>query len=208
MANALTEAQRQILQFISLSMLQSGSTPSLSEIANAFNISPTGAFYHLKALEKKGHITISRGKARSIKILDPSFNHRADILSIPLYKTMPYSDQLEEQTNSENIQLSTLLLDKDKKYFCIAMDSNQMENAGIIKGDKLIFERVSSACDNDIVAVSPGVADSCNEIMIRRLRLSRGRYELIPECDTIGALICQECHIYGILRNLVRAYER
>lgn len=207
MSSKLTARQKEILEYISLVMLKKGTPPTLMEIGETFSISPAGVFYHLKALEKKGCITLTEGKARSIIVTDPDYTSRADIISIPLFSKMPFSDELEAMSASSSLRLSTLMIRSDKSYFAIIMDSSQMENAGIRKGDTLIFECTSEAGDNDIVAVSAGPAD-VNEVLIRRLLVAGGRYELIPDCDSIGAIICQTCHIYGILRALVRNYER
>lgn len=207
MASALTARQKKILEYISLVMLKQGTPPSLRELGEEFGISPAGVFYHLRALEKKGCISLTEGKARSIMVLDPAYTSRADIVSIPLFQKMPFSDELEVMSASSVLRLSTLLVSSERKYFAVIMDSDQMENAGIRKGDTLIFEVAGTAHENDIVAVSAGPAD-VNEVLIRRLSVSPGRYELIPECDSIGAIVCQSCRIYGILRSLVRNYER
>ena len=62
MAEALTQRQKEILDFISASIVERGFPPTLREIGEHFQIRSTnGVNDHLKALEKKGHVLEQRG---------------------------------------------------------------------------------------------------------------------------------------------------
>jgi SOS-response transcriptional repressor LexA len=69
----LHQRQQDILTYIARCKLD-GEIPSVREIGRAVHISSTSVVrYHLAQLEKKGHISLDRGKARSIKLLiEPS----------------------------------------------------------------------------------------------------------------------------------------
>ena len=72
MARNLTKRQAEILEYIQEQILRSNTTPSLVEIAQKFGIrSPNGVRNHILALEKKGYITRSADKARSIQLVIP-----------------------------------------------------------------------------------------------------------------------------------------
>lgn len=52
----LTQKQKQILEFITNFVKEKNYPPSIREIADHFQITPKGAYDHLKAIEKKGFI--------------------------------------------------------------------------------------------------------------------------------------------------------
>jgi repressor LexA len=64
----ITARQAQILIFIENFIQQNDYSPSIKEIAEHFNISVKGADDHIFALENKGAIEVTRGKARTIRI--------------------------------------------------------------------------------------------------------------------------------------------
>src|SRR6478752_8579357 len=75
MADALTLRQREILDFISASIVERGFPPTLREIGEHFNIRSTnGVNDHLKALEKKGHLRREDLKSRAMRPVMPDGN--------------------------------------------------------------------------------------------------------------------------------------
>src|SRR5204863_3119711 len=72
MAEALTQRQREILEFISASIVERGFPPTLREIGEHFNIKSTnGVNDHLNALEKKGHLRREDLKSRAMRPVLP-----------------------------------------------------------------------------------------------------------------------------------------
>jgi repressor LexA len=68
MPDALTERQREILDFITASITERGYPPTLREIGEHFGIRSTnGVNDHLKALEKKGHLRREDLKSRAMR---------------------------------------------------------------------------------------------------------------------------------------------
>jgi repressor LexA len=64
----LTPRQQEVLDFIRANMALY--SPTVRQIAQQFNIrSPNGVMCHLHALEKKGLIRRTPGKARNIEVL-------------------------------------------------------------------------------------------------------------------------------------------
>src|SRR5690349_24436199 len=75
MAEALTQRQREILDFISASIAERGFPPTLREIGEHFHIRSTnGVNDHLKALEKKGHLRREDLKSRAMRPVLPDGN--------------------------------------------------------------------------------------------------------------------------------------
>src|SRR6478672_3326477 len=72
MAEALTQRQREILDFISASIVERGYPPTLREIGEHFHIRSTnGVNDHLKELEKKGHLRREELKSRAMRPVLP-----------------------------------------------------------------------------------------------------------------------------------------
>lgn len=66
----LTERQAEVLNYIKTYVHSEGYPPTRIEIAEAFEFkSPNAAQEHLRALVRKGAITLSRGVARGIRVL-------------------------------------------------------------------------------------------------------------------------------------------
>lgn len=63
----LTKKQRDILAFIKLEISKFGMSPTAVEIGEHFNIYPNGAWLHVQALIKKGAVTYTQGKTRSVQ---------------------------------------------------------------------------------------------------------------------------------------------
>src|SRR6187200_3793953 len=84
MAEALTQRQREILEFISASIVERGFPPTLREIGEHFSIRSTnGVNDHLKALEKKGHLRREDLKSRAMRpIILPSPDGGGDVVPL------------------------------------------------------------------------------------------------------------------------------
>lgn len=207
MSKSVTSAQKSVLEYISDFALKNGYSPTYAEIGEHFGISKIAAREHVLALEKKGKVKIEDNKARSIKILDSAYTTRAEIVTLPYYKALPSREFFETQSPGASYKVSTLMVDKKKRYFALRMDNDTMAGAGIKAGDVLIFERANEARDNEIVFACPETwIDEAP--VIRTFKKYSTKFELQPECDNVGTIVCQSLQVYGILRLSLRNYER
>jgi repressor LexA len=103
MANDLTPRQQEILDFIRNSMEVFSMPPTRAEIAGAFGFaSPNAAEDHLRALAKKGAITLEPGSARGIRLVEQ--------LGLPLIGTVAAgSPLLAVENRLGNIRLDPAL---------------------------------------------------------------------------------------------------
>ena len=65
-----TEKQIEILKTIKSWRSENDEYPTFAEIAKKHGMKPNGAFEHCKALEKKGYITTTSSKSRSIRLTE------------------------------------------------------------------------------------------------------------------------------------------
>ena len=139
----LTNRQKQILEMISHFIEESGFPPTRIEICKALGFkSPNAAEEHLKALEKKGAISMVPGASRSIKL------NKLDITStstefIPLIGTVSAGSPIHA---IEHIEAEFKI---DPKMFPIRPDyilrvrGMSMKNAGILEDDLLVVKKYS-----------------------------------------------------------------
>jgi SOS-response transcriptional repressor LexA len=65
--NALTVKQKDILTYIARSINRHGYQPAIREIGEEFGIrSPNGVMFHLRSMQRKGHIKMTPQMARAI----------------------------------------------------------------------------------------------------------------------------------------------
>src|SRR6476469_7739142 len=92
MADALTQRQRDILDFISTSIAERGYPPTLREIGEHFGIRSTnGVNDHLKALEKKGVLRREDLKSRAMRLITANGADVIPIRRAPLANVEPIS---------------------------------------------------------------------------------------------------------------------
>ena len=192
MSIKLTSRQNEIVRFISSYFSQTNKSPALSDIAEHFSISQAGAWYHVRALEKKGILSVASGTSRGISLT--SWNTYAPgITIIPLYRERDY---LEGRLKGhEDFNASALMLEKGKSYFCIKMDSSSLIN----------IRKTSTAEYGQLVIA--GLEDAEN-LEMRTYLPQKGKVVLQAECDSIGNISCKTCSIHAILHAVVRLYGK
>ncbi len=86
MADALSDKQRRILDFIRNEQLNKGYPPSVREICEAVGLKSTSTVHgHLERLEKKGFIRRDPTKPRAIEIMEDGFTPiRHEMINIPI----------------------------------------------------------------------------------------------------------------------------
>lgn len=65
----LTNRQAEVLAFIRNFIADEGYPPTLRDIGRHFGITVNAIICHLRALERKGHITRKAGMSRAIRVL-------------------------------------------------------------------------------------------------------------------------------------------
>ncbi|MCX7161997.1 MAG: transcriptional repressor LexA [Rhodocyclales bacterium] len=130
MADDLTPRQREILDFIRNSLEVFSVPPTRAEIAGAFGFaSPNAAEDHLKALAKKGAITLEPGSARGIRLV--------------------------EQLGLGQIRIDPALF-TPRADFLLRVRGLSMIEAGILDGDLLAVHRTTEASNGQIVIARLG----------------------------------------------------
>lgn len=199
---ALTERQRQVLEFIHAHHRQHGVSPSIREIQAHFGLaSPFGIQRHLDALTEKGALTRLDGKARGI--LPASHANRGALADIPLFGSIPAGYGVETQVTEPDSYVSvdtvSLGVRPNTKLFALKVRGDSMVNASILDGDT-VFLTPREPRQQDIVAA---LIDG--ESTLKRFLVQRGRAFLRAENPRYPDLLpAHELTIQGVMVGLLR----
>lgn len=154
----LTRRQTEILRLIQSFIDETGFPPTRSDIARAFNFkSANAAEEHLKAIEKKGHIRLSRGTSRGIQLTNN--------LGLPIVGRVAAGQPILSEEHIQNrIQIEHSLFKPIANYL-LKVRGTSMKDIGIHDGDLLAVHASSEARSGQII-----VARINHEVTVKRLK--------------------------------------
>lgn len=192
----LTPRQREILDFIKNSLEVFSMPPTRAEIASAFGFaSPNAAEDHLRALARKGAITLEPGAARGIRLVEQ--------LGLPLIGTVAAgSPLLATENRMGNVRLDPELFNP-RADFLLRVRGLSMIEAGILDGDLIAVHRTSEVRDGQIVVARLG-----DEVTVKRFKKRGAMVYLLPENREFEPIMVdtkrQPLVIEGIAVGLIR----
>ncbi|MDP3874690.1 MAG: transcriptional repressor LexA [Pseudomonadota bacterium] len=196
-SSVLTTRQQQILQLIRDAVSERGSPPTRAEIAQAFGFrSPNAAESHLRALARKGVISLDEGRARGIRLTESP--------GIPLIgRVAAGSPILADAHVQGRYQLDPAMFSPRADYL-LRVRGQSMRDAGILDGDLLAIHATSEAVNGQII-----VARLSEEVTVKRLKRLGSHVELLPEnpdfqpivVDTQRDPLVIEGVVVGLIRN-------
>jgi repressor LexA len=201
----VTERQKEVLDFISEFTGTNSYPPTVREIGEHFGISLRAVQDHIAALQKKGYLSLSQKRSRSIRVLiDDSKKQEQSLFvsKVPLLGTVAAGKPLLCEENLDGyISLTEPFVRPDKSYFALRVRGVSMIDAGILEGDLAIVEQCNTAVNGQIVVA---VVDEA--ITIKRFYREAERIRLQPENAAFQPIYCQDVRIVGTLSNIVRTY--
>lgn len=201
MTDALTNRQRQILDFIKKEIRERGYPPSVREIGESVGLSSSSTVHgHLARLEEKGYIRRDPTKPRAIEILDESFyNLRRKTVNVPLVGRVTAGLPILAVENIEEYFPLPQELVSDEEVFMLTVQGESMIEAGILNGDYVIVRQQSSALNGEIV-----VALIDDEATVKRFFKEKDHIRLQPENQHMEPIIVQDVSILGKVIGLYR----
>ena len=171
MAEALTQRQRDILDFITASITERGFPPTLREIGEHFKIRSTnGVNDHLKALEKKGHLRREDLKSRAMRPVLPGGGDVVplrrqqeadsvlpvevddDLVEVPvLGKVAAGLPILAVENATDTVRIDRVLLGGNREVFGLRIVGASMIEDGILDGDYVFVKKTPTAKTGEIV---------------------------------------------------------
>lgn len=197
----ITARQQEVLDYISGYTKDHNYPPTVREIGEHFSISLRAVQDHIAALQKKGFLSQSQKRSRSIRVLDGT-QQGPFMAKVPLLGTVAAGKPLLCEENLDGyVNLTEPFVRPGKSYFALRVRGTSMINAGILEGDLAIIEQSSTAIDGQIV-----VAVLDDAITLKRFYRESERVRLQPENPAFQAIYCQDVRIVGTLSNIVRTY--
>jgi repressor LexA len=193
MRNALTERQRQVLDFLKEYASEKGYPPTMREVAQSLGIKWTkGVEKHFQALEKKGYIKRSSG-ARTLEIEGFSRGR-----SVPVIGTIAAGKPILAEENIEK----TLTLDKDlapwKDAYLLKVEGDSMKEAGILDGDYVLIRPQPTAEKGEIVAALIG-----DDATVKYFSTKRGGIVLRSANPDFESIVLNEDDEFRILGKVM-----
>jgi repressor LexA len=216
MADALTQRQREILDFISSSILERGFPPTLREIGEHFNIRSTnGVNDHLKALEKKGHLRREDLKSRAMRPVLPDGSGEVvplrrgtalgtgnvalvtpddDMAEIPILGRVAAGlPILAVEHATDTVKVDRVLLGGHREVFGLRIVGESMIEDGIFDGDYVFVKKTPAANSGDIV-----VAMIEGEATVKRYYPEGDRIRFQPANSNMAPIIVQRSELKSV----------
>jgi len=197
----LTDRQKQIYDFLAVSVRENGYAPSIPEIGSKFKITSTrGVFDHLKALEKKGYI--KRVGKRAIEIISQSGRSALpEAKEIPIVGRVRAGVPVLAEENIEGFMPVASDLARGEDAFALKVKGDSMIEDGILEGDLVIIRRQETAVNGDIVCALIG-----NEATLKRFQRKGNQITLQPANPKYEPIIVSkgEFRILGKATGVIR----
>ena len=200
----LTRRQIEILNFVRDYSQENLCPPTIRECSSHFGITPRAVQCHFSALQKKGYLSQSEKRSRSVRVLmDESGYERASaVIRIPILGTVAAGKPLLCEENLDGyLNVSEPFVGKDDTYFALKVRGNSMIDAGIFDGDIAVIRQQHTANNGEIV-----VAVLDEAITLKRFFKESCRIRLQPENPAFKPIYCQNVQIAGVLASLIRTY--
>src|SRR5690606_16303955 len=217
--------QQEILNLIKAAVDRTGFPPTRAEIAAALGFkSPNAAEDHLRALARKGAITLTAGASRGIRLVEEAESAAAGStpgststnvgvsladslrqLLLPVVgRVAAGSPILATEHIHRQLSVDPSLFEQQPDYL-LTVKGQSMQNIGIMDGDLLAVKRSPDARNGQIV-----VARIDDEVTVKRFN-RRGRViELLPENDDFSPIVVSDENdfaIEGIAVGLIRPHN-
>jgi repressor LexA len=197
----LTARQQEVLEFIRRQQRKTGFPPSSREIQAHFGFhSQTAAMNHLRALERKGVIMRTPGKARSA--VDPNFRFLSGFQQVPVLGQIPAgmsSETTEWPEASLAVDLMAFGVKDRTEVFALRVRGDSMIGAQIADGDTVILHQRLPKSGDVVAALIDG------ESTLKRYLLDRGEPFLKAENPAYPDPVpAAELTIQGVMIGLLR----
>ncbi len=199
----LTPRQTQILRLIQDTLQETGMPPTRKEIADQLGFkSPNAAEDHLRALARKGVISLVPGASRGIQLKTPPRDVQEET-GLPLIGRVAAGRPIMSEENIE----SRLQIDPSvfhvKPHYLLKVVGMSMKDIGILDGDLVAVHRTPEVRNRQIV-----VARLENEVTVKRYRQEGSVAWLLPENQDFEPIKVdlkeQDLLIEGVVVGVVR----
>jgi repressor LexA len=200
MLDDLTDAQRQVWQFVNERIDHGEPPPTYREICKHFGFaSPKAAFDHVLALEKKGYVMRGKG-ARNLRLVRKTSG-------IPLLATIPAGFADEALTTADvrfNVDYDFHGIRDRSRAFALRVTGDSMIGRHIFNGDIVLLDNPAHVRNGDIVAA---LID--NQSTLKTLVHKAGKAWLRAENPDYPDLVpLSDLEVQGVVRAVIRLIKQ
>ena len=201
----ISPKQKEILEYIKSQILERGFPPAVRDICEAVHLKSTSSVHsHLETLEKNGYIRRDPTKPRAIEILDDSFNFmRREMVNVPIIGRVAAGEPILAEQNVENYFPIPIEYMPNSPTFMLKVKGESMINAGILSGDLVLVEQISTAHNGDMVVAL--IEDGAT---VKTFYKEDGHIRLQPENDTMDPIIVTDVQILGKVIGVFRFFNK
>ena len=172
----LTKQQSKVLACVEVYLNKTGFPPTRAEICKELGFkSPNAAEMHLRALEKKGYISIQSGSSRGISIIKSQQSFKLASDQIPVIGLVAAgSPTLAEENIERRIPCNPSMFSENFDYF-LKVKGLSMIEAGIFEDDLVAIKKTTEVKNGDLVVVRLE-----DEVTLKYFKKNNHNLELIP----------------------------
>lgn len=208
---ALTQRQKQVLDFIAEFIEQNGYSPSYEELANGLNLASLATVHkHIQALESRNYLRRLVNQSRSLEVSSKYMLERrrnrqsARLMEVPLAGRIAAGSPVEAIEGQDTLQFADFTGKGDT--YALQVNGESMIEDHILTGDYVLVERTQQAGDGEIVVALVGGS----ETTLKRLyHEPGGRIRLQPANASMKPIIVDaaQVQIQGRVLAVLRKYR-
>ena len=202
----LTNQQSKVLSCVEVYLNKTGFPPTRVEICKELGFkSPNSAEMHLRALEKKGYISIQSGSSRGISIVKSQQSFEKYSEQIPVIGLVAAgSPTLAEENVEKRISCDPDMFSDSFDYF-LKVKGLSMIDAGIHEDDLVAIKKTTDVKNGDLVVVRVD-----DEVTLKYFKKDNYNLELIPANKNFSTITIdlreQEAFVEGKSVGLIRTH--
>jgi repressor LexA len=182
---ALSQKQRNIIEFVKNFWLEKSYPPTVRDILNGCGISSTSVVdYNLQILEREGYIRRHPGISRGIEIISDTASRLLN-LKVPVIGQIaagepipvPSADVRDTASSADTIDVPEELTKGKRDVYALRVKGLSMIDALINDGDTVLMEHVNTVENGEMAAVW---LKSEKEVTLKKLYREAGRIRLQP----------------------------
>lgn len=213
LTHALTRRQREVLDFVSHFVADKGYSPSLEEIAAAFDLSSVATVHkHVKHLVDKGYLRKAWNRSRSVEpVPDAGRAGRAggqDSVELPILGAVAAGQPIEaiepDAGTAETLAVPAAMTARGRDHYVLRVRGDSMIDDQICDGDFVVIESRREARNGEtVVALVDG-----QEATLKRFYRAGPQIKLVPANQTMAPMEfhASQVEIRGIVRGLIREF--
>jgi len=206
---ALTDRQREILEYIEHLLRDRGYPPSVREIGEAVGLtSPSTVHSHLRTLERFGYLRRDATKPRAVEMrYDTNSGARVDrrpVRNVPLVGDVAAGTDVLAEENVEELHPLPSDFTGEGDLFMLRVRGESMIEAGILDGDYVVVRQQPNAENGEIVVAGiPG-----EEATVKTYQRKGAKVTLLPHNPALAPMVfdADDVTIFGKVVTVLRRY--